>query len=258
MNNVAIIYFSGTGNTRYVAHRLKHELSVSAVTVNICKELDFDGIIKNSDYLFFCYPVYGSMTPKIMDEFVLKYADIIKGKEVGVVITQGLLSGDGAMDLARKLQNLGTVVTTTEHFIMPDNLCDVGKPITDKEIFDILNKTNKKINDYIKDFENGKARKRGNNPFSRMIGGAQRVVCKKLFPRLEQNIKLDNERCIGCGWCKENCPTTNITIENGKAKFLDRCTLCYRCVNGCPKKAIAIMGKKTESQYKGLGDRVIP
>lgn len=107
MNNVAIIYFSGTGNTRYVAHRLKHELSVSAVTVNICKELDFDGIIKNSDYLFFCYPVYGSMTPKIMDEFVLKYADIIKGKEVGVVITQGLLSGDGAMDFSKEIAKFG-------------------------------------------------------------------------------------------------------------------------------------------------------
>ena len=48
------------------------------------------------------------------------------------------------------------------------------------------------------------------------------------------------EECSGCGWCAENCPTSNIVIgrETSRPEFLDRCTICMRCIYGCPLHAI--------------------
>ena len=36
-------------------------------------------------------------------------------------------------------------------------------------------------------------------------------------------------------------------IDN-KAQGKDKCTVCYRCVNECPKQAITLLGKKVIEQ----------
>ena len=40
----------------------------------------------------------------------------------------------------------------------------------------------------------------------------------------------------------------NIIIENNKAKSLDKCTMCYRCINNCPTCAITLLGKRVVEQ----------
>lgn len=43
---------------------------------------------------------------------------------------------------------------------------------------------------------------------------------------------------------------SNIEIVNHKAQQKQQCTMCYRCVNECPKQAITLLGKKVVQQYK--------
>ena len=40
----------------------------------------------------------------------------------------------------------------------------------------------------------------------------------------------------------------NITINDKVAVSSDRCTMCYRCINRCPKQAITLLGKKVVEQ----------
>lgn len=47
---------------------------------------------------------------------------------------------------------------------------------------------------------------------------------------------------------KKVCPMGNICIKEGKAVSGDKCTMCYRCVNQCPKHAITLLGKKVVEQ----------
>ena len=49
-----------------------------------------------------------------------------------------------------------------------------------------------------------------------------------------------NENCIKCGMCVRNCPTHNITMENGNFKFGKNCLMCMRCSFNCPKNCIKI------------------
>jgi ferredoxin len=61
-------------------------------------------------------------------------------------------------------------------------------------------------------------------------------------------LRINADKCIGCGKCEKLCPMGNITMNAGKAVSGSRCTMCYRCINKCPKQAITLLGKKVVEQ----------
>ena len=61
-------------------------------------------------------------------------------------------------------------------------------------------------------------------------------------------LKVDTDKCIGCGLCEKLCPMKNIAIKDQKAVSSDRCTMCYRCVNKCPGQALTLLGKRVVEQ----------
>ncbi len=56
------------------------------------------------------------------------------------------------------------------------------------------------------------------------------------------SLKLDVNRCIGCGMCQTVCPHGVFTVENRKARILDReaCMECGACALNCPVDALAV------------------
>ncbi len=61
--------------------------------------------------------------------------------------------------------------------------------------------------------------------------------------KYSDKLKINADKCIGCGKCADLCPMKNIYIENGKAAAGSRCTMCYRCINNCPVQAVTLLGK---------------
>jgi len=55
-------------------------------------------------------------------------------------------------------------------------------------------------------------------------------------------IEIDQEKCIGCGQCVDNCPGKIPALdENEKAYMsIDRCISCSNCVIACPTEAISL------------------
>ncbi|MEM3823605.1 MAG: ferredoxin family protein [Candidatus Bathyarchaeia archaeon] len=59
-------------------------------------------------------------------------------------------------------------------------------------------------------------------------------------------IKIDTNKCTGCGTCVENCPMGVLEIVSvgrkklSKVKNLDYCMNCHTCELRCPYEAIKV------------------
>jgi ferredoxin len=51
---------------------------------------------------------------------------------------------------------------------------------------------------------------------------------------------VDKDKCTGCESCVPECPSSAISMDNGKAKVdPDNCVDCGICVGVCPVEAIS-------------------
>ena len=61
-------------------------------------------------------------------------------------------------------------------------------------------------------------------------------TCKAL-----SNIKIQEEKCKGCGICQKNCPVKAIKGEGREIRKIDPdiCIKCGTCIDVCPFKAVS-------------------
>ncbi|MGL4452306.1 MAG: EFR1 family ferrodoxin [Sarcina sp.] len=250
---MVVLYFSGTGNTKYVARNFANKMECKSYSIEI--DTDFEQLISRNDTITFCYPIYGSCVPKIMAKFVQRYKQLLDSKKIIILITQMMFSGDGARVFTDLLEGIKYDVIYAEHFNMPNNIPNI--PIINVKNGDKLKKriekTNKKIDKVCSEINHKIVKKRGFNKFSKFLGAKiQREGFEKMDKKINNAVKVNNS-CILCSKCVKVCPMKNLYIENKKIEQRGKCTVCDRCMNVCPKKAITILYHgKVKEQYKGI------
>lgn len=57
-----------------------------------------------------------------------------------------------------------------------------------------------------------------------------------------KSLKIDRDKCTGCGICREVCPHEVLAIHDRKAEISvrGRCMECGACAMNCPFGAIAV------------------
>ncbi|KAF0120234.1 MAG: 4Fe-4S protein [bacterium] len=55
-------------------------------------------------------------------------------------------------------------------------------------------------------------------------------------------LKLDQEKCTGCGMCLLVCPHAVLSLTNGRAEIENRdaCMECGACAQNCPSNAVTV------------------
>lgn len=257
MKKLAAYYFSGTGNTKYVTEKLcglladKYRAQIAEIPS--VKDL---GALKSADIVLIAFPIYGGAPPLPVRQFAHRIKEYAAGKEFIIVATQYMFSGDGAATIGRSLIKWGGKVNYAEHFNMPNNLSDgkIFKVKNGDELAPILEKADRRIERFAKRILEEQKFRRGFNIVSHAVGYfSQRVFFLKHEREKMSKLGVDAKKCMGCGACVKNCPVQNLYIERGKVHTRNKCALCYRCVNLCPRSAISLIGKNPpEVRYRGF------
>ena len=241
------LYFSGTGNTKYIAELFAAKMNTACHSIE--EKVNFTPLIAEHETVAFCYPIYGSRVPRIMRDFVESIRHALNGKKIIIFCTQFLFSGDGARAFT-DLCNANVIYA--EHFLMPNNIGNFPfLPISDvKSQAKYLRRAERKMDIVCGNIRSGIVKKRGFNMISRGFGLMQGIHFPRMEAKAANDVRIDAD-CIVCGVCVSVCPTDNLSVADGKISQHGRCTLCYRCVNKCPKMAItAFTHRKGKRQYK--------
>jgi len=244
------IYFSGTGNTKYCVEKFT-EYYDGSQSVSI-EDTEALRVVNEPEDIAFGYPVYFSNMPKIVKDFIIQNSGAFKGKRVFIISTMGLFSGDGAGCGARLLKKQGAVVTGGLHLKMPDCISDsklLKKPLEENRR--LIEEAEIKIAAAVNALKQGKPPKDGLSFFHHVAGlFGQRLWFYSKTMDYTDKLKIKSSLCTGCGACEKLCPMGNISVQNQKADSGSKCTMCYRCINNCPQKAITLLGKEIIKQYR--------
>jgi len=254
---MVMFYFSGTGNSRYIAELFSQNMSATCHSIE--DSVDFEKLMHAEDVVGFCYPVYMSSVPRIMREFVARYMQALKGKKIVIFCTQLMLSGDGARKFAMLFPKDHIEVIYAEHFFMPNNMNDIPLfPISGEAgIERAMAREKRRVESVCRDIKGGKVKKRGFSIIGRVLGFPQAVFMQTTEKRANRAVSIDKD-CTKCGLCVKICPMNNFSMEDGKIQHKHNCTMCYRCMNVCPERAITVLlPMKVKKQYKG-GSYVTP
>ncbi len=240
------LYFSGTGNTKYAVTKLADLLEQNPSVYSIEEDIDFDSLIQTADRILIGYPIYGSDIPMIMRDFLRKHLDSFQYKQIMTLATQMMFSGDGGALACYFLKDANVKCIASMHINMPENIADfkLFKIKTDEESQSVFQKAERKIEMYAKKILSQKKIKTGRRFFSRPLGYlTQRAYFRPFHNSMQKAWKVNENTCITCGICVNNCPVHTLELIDGKIESKGECTLCYRCVNLCPTQSIKILGK---------------
>lgn len=119
----------------------------------------------------------------------------------------------------------------------------LNKPLS--ETGEKCRKAEEKISRIAGEIKAGKIIRDGRRWYSRTLGFfVQRDLAMLTMYKLRSAVKIHRELCVQCNTCIALCPVDNLYSDNGKTEQKNKCTLCCRCVNECPAKAISIFLKR--------------
>lgn len=236
-----ILWYSGCGNSRFVADTLSKELGddnmvfiPDAARQKAALEFGPD------DVLGIVFPVYSWSVPKLVSEFLRTVS--IKGKPAYIfaACTCGDQTGLTYEHLCKDLRKQGLQLDAFFSFQMPETYINLpgfnlDTPENAKRKIDGTKESLSEVIGLIKQRTQGNYDKlRGSKTFLKSN------ILKPLFYGLlitDRKFNVSDD-CIGCGICAKNCPLQNITIENDRPKWNGHCTNCMSCYHRCPKNAI--------------------
>jgi len=242
-----ILFFSGTGNSKYVADYFAKALQDDAVDAGKAMKMNTENVFfADKPYIFVC-PIYSWRMPAVFEAF-LRGATFSGTKKAYFVMTCGGDMGAAGKYAAKLCREIGLEYCGSLEVVMPDNyilMFSAPKPKEAREIVERAVPTIQKGIQCIQQGENFPEKKCGF--FDEVKSGIVNTGFNKYFVNAKGFYAT--EKCVGCGYCVAACPLNNISLSDGKPVWSEHCTQCMACICGCPKEAIEY-GRKTEGKVR--------
>ena len=259
-----IFYFSGTGNTRWVATEIAKAIGEELLYIpDLQRQCHYQFTLKEGERVGFCFPTHGWQPPRIVRNFIEHlYIDNINDHTYCWALTTcGDNMGDLMTMLNKDLAGIGLQAETMFSVVMPESyvcLPFLKTDPEDKEIWKIENARRQlhHIVTILKDEKRGIVElERGATPrlYSYVIGAYfnKHMITDKKF-------MVDEDVCIKCGKCAKVCPVDNIKGTPPRWLHGGKCTCCLACYHYCPVHAInygKITRKRDQYYFNRREDR---
>ena len=237
-----ILYFSGTGNSRYVAQRIAVALGDELLSMNDRIKTGDTSPVTSDERLVIVTPTYAWRIPRIVQDW-LAGTDFPCGAQTWFVMTCGSEIGNAAQYNRALCQEKQLIYMGTAQIIMPENYIAMFNAPQAEEARQIVARAEPDIDRAISAIKAGqKFAPTRNNLYDRFMSGPVNPIFYSCFVKAKAFAASD--ACTGCGQCAKRCPTNNSTIQNGKPVWGGDCTHCMACICYCPTEAIEY-GKKS-------------
>jgi len=245
-----IVYFSGTGNTEYVAKEIKGEFANKNITCDTYEVSKNKGFEDKYDFYVFGAPIYAEMFPVFYTQWVKEHITKGSGRKCIVFSTQASESACGPAVFAKELKGIGFEVVIEDCVIMPNNYYIVMfKKFTEKQVADALEKSKYRAEVIVDKFLKSETllnAAKGRTLWAKPVFKIFTIWSKKWA---KKSLEVDMDKCTRCGLCQRQCPVNNIKVEKDSVIFSNKCISCQRCVHNCPVNAFLYKNKVVD-QYK--------
>lgn len=240
-----VLWFSGTGNSQYLANEIAKELGQEVVSIfDKIKNQDYSPI-NSADSMIFCVPTYAWRIPIVVSDWIEK-TEFTGNKNAYFVMSCGGEISNAEKYIKKLCAKKGFKYMGVKEIVMPENyIAMFGAPEED-EARDIIRKVAPLIHSVVQNIKSGEPIKA---PKASAIDKLKSGIVNTAFYSICVKDKkfYVTEGCIGCGACVKLCPLNNITMDDGKPRWNGNCTHCMSCICKCPSSAIEY-GSKSLNQ----------
>ena len=257
LNNM-VLYFSATGNTRFIAEELADRLGDETINLlNRIRHKDHSPIRSEKPFVI-CVPVYVCEVPSFIADLI-RSTPFEGNKNVYFIFTSGGYSGISSFLARRLVKRKGLNYMGSADFKMPRNYIanNTYPELSVSEIKQRIEDSYKLIPEIaglIADEQMLIKRSKHVWLFELIIT----IPFTPVWTRIKQGVKKFrvDDRCIGCRKCANLCPVNVIrSDENGRPVWdAKMCAHCMSCIQNCPTEAIEY-GDITPSKKRYTFDR---
>ena len=234
-----IFYFSGVGNSAWVASQLAEKLGDKFVSILDCPHPTIH--IAEDEPIGFVFPIYSWAPPKIMLDFIDNLQFNTTPSYIYFVCTCGADTGKTPELFATHIQNRGWKCQAGYSISMPNTYVAFPGFGIDKESVaqQKISQAQERINIITLQIQSRIQMQH----FDCNEGALAHFKTYTINPLFNQHMLsakpfYTTDACIGCKKCENTCPVHNIHIENGKPSWGENCTQCTACFHACPQNAI--------------------
>ncbi|MDQ7093253.1 EFR1 family ferrodoxin [Desulfosporosinus sp. PR] len=233
-----IFYFTGTGNSLYVAKSIGREIhSIPGLLGEGTREFKDDAI-------GFVFPCYCFGLPRSVIEFISQSK--FSANYYFAVMTYGNIAASGLKQMEEIGAKAGIQFNYTNEILMVDNYLpgfDVQAQLQKEKQKNIEGSLKKIVQD-IQARKNSLTRK---GIVSNILSKVTYIAYKYMVDSSDKKF-IVQDSCNGCKICAKVCPKNNIVVER-KPRFLHTCDSCYACIHHCPQNALHLKSEKSNERF---------
>lgn len=242
-----IFYFTGTGNSRYIAEILRNVLEDQLISINKCLKAEKKYNFTSAKPFVIVCPTYAWRIPRVVEQFI-KDSVFFGNRKFYFILTCGGNTGQADKYVKRLIVRKNMKYMGLAEIKMPENFITMFQAPAQKEARQIVKQAMEPTLKLARKIKKEQYFDKMSYHFGSYL---QSAIINPFFYKIY--VKDDDfyttDQCIGCQHCVKVCPLNNIAMKDKRPYWKHHCTQCMACIASCPKQAIEY-GKRTQGKIR--------